>query len=248
MGSLYKLQSPSGKCYIGITSKTLAKRWEQHRFNAAKGHGTRQGSDCAGLYNAIRKYGPQAFSIGSIAESDDWATLQQLEKDAILVHGSLFPGGYNLSEGGEGALGHRPTDEARRRMSAAHKRAPVALVEIRAKGLAKAVAVRAANWNAKSDEEKAVWLVGHRQRLREARARPKVREADFLRLRAQGADPEYRKRLSAALIGRSMPEWSNERKLALSAKRRAEWADPVMREKRLAGFARAKIEREHGKT
>ena len=44
---LYRHTSPSGKVYIGITSKSVNKRW-----NGGRGYKT-----CIYFYNAILKYG-----------------------------------------------------------------------------------------------------------------------------------------------------------------------------------------------
>ena len=48
----------SGRRYIGLTKLTMLKRWNQHLNNASK----KRGKGCHHFWNAIRKYGPQAFS------------------------------------------------------------------------------------------------------------------------------------------------------------------------------------------
>ena len=60
MGFLYKATSPSGKSYIGITSKSVPERWKQHAYAASRG---RRGLLCS----AIRKYGPEAFTLKVMA-------------------------------------------------------------------------------------------------------------------------------------------------------------------------------------
>lgn len=65
MGCLYKLTSPSGKSYIGISSKGLDARWAKHVEHAL-------GKRTAGaLYAALRKYGPGTFTREVLAESND---------------------------------------------------------------------------------------------------------------------------------------------------------------------------------
>jgi hypothetical protein len=72
----------TGKRYIGITSRTVERRWAQHICQAKSSRGGRWH-----FPNAIRKYGPEAFEP-SILEWD----LRNPEK------------GFNLAEGGE----HKP--------------------------------------------------------------------------------------------------------------------------------------------
>src|SRR5262249_28878353 len=83
MGCLYKLTSPSGKSYIGITIKTFEERWAKHIEHA-------MGKRANGaLYAALRKYGPDAFRHEVLAECDDWSRLCKMEIQAIKEHGTL---------------------------------------------------------------------------------------------------------------------------------------------------------------
>jgi group I intron endonuclease len=85
----------NGKRYIGQTVKTLRQRWQQHKAHA------KQGADTL-LGKAIRKYGPESFTIEVVAES--YAPfLDDAEKLAIWVYQShVRRGGYNLTHGGDG--------------------------------------------------------------------------------------------------------------------------------------------------
>lgn len=108
MGCLYKLTSPSGKIYLGITTKTLDQRWKQHIKESRR-------SKNYTLHNAIRKYGAEAFIVKCLVIADDVAFLLDLEKKAIAAFGTKSPGGYNLVAGGLGTLSPSPITKARMR-------------------------------------------------------------------------------------------------------------------------------------
>lgn len=91
--------------YCGITTKKLSRRWNQH---------TR--SEYA-LGRAIRKYGVEAFSMELIAESWSFDDLKEFERLLIKQYDTFGPGGYNLTEGGDGFLGAKHSEETRAKFS-----------------------------------------------------------------------------------------------------------------------------------
>jgi hypothetical protein len=93
MGELYKLTFPSGKAYIGITLSTARERLRHHYYGRSRNYA---------ISNAIKKYGVDAVQIDVLARSDNWDDLCRLECEAIEEHRTRFPGGYNLTGGGEG--------------------------------------------------------------------------------------------------------------------------------------------------
>lgn len=97
---LYKLTFANGKSYIGITSCSLERRLSLHRSHAKR---EKRGI----LQRAIRKYGPFGFTSEIIERSDDWKSLCNLEKTAIVLFNTLVPNGYNLTMGGEGTSGFK---------------------------------------------------------------------------------------------------------------------------------------------
>ena len=101
---LYKLTSPSGKSYIGITRGALQVRLNHHRFDSERGSRGK-------LHTAIRKYGFENFKVEVLNASNDPDELCELEIAAIREHGSFGKGGYNLTLGGEGVLGTKLTEE-----------------------------------------------------------------------------------------------------------------------------------------
>lgn len=107
--SLYKLTSPSGKVYIGI-SIDVKKRWGEHKSAANCGV---QGA----LYNAIRKYGWDKF-VCEVVEEASFEEIKFKEIETIRLLNTLAPNGYNLTLGGDGTLGCFKSEEVRRKIAA----------------------------------------------------------------------------------------------------------------------------------
>ena len=104
----------NGKKYVGITVKSVSTRFNQHIRNAMHGKG-------AYFHNAIRKYGPEAFSVQQLMVCDSMDEAKEMEKILIQKHQSFCrQGGYNCTLGGEGVVGFQPTKEQRERMSEAN--------------------------------------------------------------------------------------------------------------------------------
>lgn len=91
----------NGKFYIGVTSCGILKRKREH-FCAAF---TEQSS--LPFHRALRKYGKEGFTFVTLCEFDSYC--EALEKEVELI-ASLKPA-YNLTSGGEGALGYKHTPE-----------------------------------------------------------------------------------------------------------------------------------------
>ena len=106
--TVYMHISPSGKRYVGITSRKPKYRW-----NNGKGYKEQV------FYNAIEKYGWENFehiiiAKGLTEEEADW-----LETELIKELDLRNPDkGYNITEGGDGIKGVNPrnymTEEAKR--------------------------------------------------------------------------------------------------------------------------------------
>jgi group I intron endonuclease len=98
MGFIYKLTSPSGKAYIGKTTrKAVEIRLKQHRSPNSK---------CTAIRNAIQKYGYENFVVEKWAFPDEY--LLEYEQLFIKDHGTLSPDGYNLKAAG---FDNRQTDD-----------------------------------------------------------------------------------------------------------------------------------------
>lgn len=103
----------NGRRYIGITSEhTVARRWWRHQNSARTGLPTP-------LARAIRKHGAAAFTIEAIGCGKTWSDLQLMEQALIAQHQTFIEdGGYNLTRGGDGMVGNRPSDATRAKQAA----------------------------------------------------------------------------------------------------------------------------------
>jgi group I intron endonuclease len=90
----------NGKCYIGITSQGLARRWAEHRSGAKRGKRSR-------LSMAIRRHGVENFTIEHVASAQNWADLCATERALVAQYDSRRRG-YNASQGGDVRIGSRP--------------------------------------------------------------------------------------------------------------------------------------------
>ena len=89
---IYRLISPSGKFYIGMTKSKLKTRWQQHKKRADTGINHP-------LYNAIRKYGAESFIVETIDYANSKENAQKLE--IAHIANSDKNKLYNLSLGGD---------------------------------------------------------------------------------------------------------------------------------------------------
>jgi len=91
---LYQLKFPNGKSYIGITSRNINVRFDEHCRAKSKNL----------CQKAIHKYGKENISIAILAVTDNWELLCLAEMEAIEKFNTFKPNGYNLTLGGEGVL------------------------------------------------------------------------------------------------------------------------------------------------
>lgn len=142
--TVYKHTSPSGKVYIGITSKKPEKRWDN-------GKGYR---DCPHMARAVAKYGWENFAHAIIAEGLAKEEAEAMEIKLIAEFRSNNGDfGYNVDLGGsapgraseetrqrmsESHMGHPTSEETRRKISAAHKGVPLSPTHLAASRTASA--------------------------------------------------------------------------------------------------------------
>lgn len=117
MPSIYLIRLNGEPKYVGYTNRSIESRWAKHLSAARRGW-------TQVLYRAIRKHGESAFTIESLMEHEDAAyLLHEMERKFIteykthIRHGK----GYNLTDGGEGAIGWIPTEETKQRISDAKR-------------------------------------------------------------------------------------------------------------------------------
>ena len=87
----------NGKVYVGQTNQLLERRWTLHKSRSRRNEGY-----TAHLYNAMRKYGIDAFSIVSITTCETSDQANTLEAIWIILLDSTNPKvGYNMTSGGD---------------------------------------------------------------------------------------------------------------------------------------------------
>lgn len=107
---VYQITGPTGK-YIGQT-KDLPKRLLDHSYRMRKGASTR-------LHRAMRKYGADCFFTDVLLSSTTHENVLLAEQAIIEQLKASGQPLYNLTDGGEGACGHRHSEESRLKMSLA---------------------------------------------------------------------------------------------------------------------------------
>jgi len=127
MGLIYKATSPSGKCYVGQTTRSLIQRKKEHWKSAKFGLDTT--FSCA-----LRKYGVDNFL---------WEVLEEVENSLLnerevyfIKRFSSFGEGYNSTTGGNSGActdaqkvkisksltGKKHSQATKEKMSQAHKK------------------------------------------------------------------------------------------------------------------------------
>jgi len=115
MGVVYEAKNKiNGKRYVGKTSRSLEVRREEHLKNS------RSGSDLY-FHRALRKYKPETFEWRVLMSCKNEDDLNKSERICIKMLKTKVLGGYNLTDGGEGAFGYSHSAETKAKMSAAQK-------------------------------------------------------------------------------------------------------------------------------
>lgn len=203
----------NGKGYIGLTSKTLAKRWAAHKSDA------RRGSKAA-LHVAIRKHGESAFvadHVVSLLPTFTLADLQDLERAVIAQDGTFsFDGGYNRNRGGDGCpkgtvawrRGKPLSAEHRANLAAAWARNPDRrrAQSERCKGIVPVAALAA--------QQDPTFLVEQAERLRVRNAEMNQSSEHKAKLKAAWARSPERRVKAAQTMARVMSSHQAERRVA----------------------------------
>ena len=102
----------NGKVYVGQAIRGKEKRWNRH-LNDMKA-----GSELY-LHRAIRKYGAENFTVSLLATAESHEELNRLEVLWVFLLKSHGPGGYNMTDGGEGCTGALQSEETKAKKSKA---------------------------------------------------------------------------------------------------------------------------------
>jgi group I intron endonuclease len=108
--TIYKaVNKINGKVYIGFDSLWPRRKWH-HKAKSQKNNQK--------FYCAIRKYGWDNFEWSIVYQSkENFHCLRVMEPFFIKEYNSFGELGYNMTLGGEGALGCKHTDEVRKKNS-----------------------------------------------------------------------------------------------------------------------------------
>lgn len=114
---IYRAKNISnGKVYIGQTIRPMQDRTRQHRYEAKMKKYNMK------FHHAINKYGFENFIFEIIAHVDGKHNADFLERSFIEKYNSTDDAhGYNMSFGGEGNIGLKHTDEAKKRVGIKNK-------------------------------------------------------------------------------------------------------------------------------
>lgn len=104
----------NGKRYVGITSKSNPN----HRWNSGRGY-----KENTHFNSAIEKYGWDAFDHIIISDGLDAEEAKNMECALISQWNTKDPlFGYNMTAGGDGTQGFYPSEETRKKLSAARRK------------------------------------------------------------------------------------------------------------------------------
>jgi group I intron endonuclease len=106
----------NNKKYVGQTINPNS-RFNQHIISSKK-------DTNIFLYNAINKYGNENFSFDLVEIDIPIEDVNEREKDWISKLKTKKPYGYNLTDGGEGTLGYKHTNETKEKLSKMKKGVP----------------------------------------------------------------------------------------------------------------------------
>lgn len=119
--TIYKIISPSNKIYIGVTSN-YRKRYNYYKNNNSEGQKK--------LSASFNKHGFENHTF-EIIDTITGTLSQALSKEMFWIRTYMsncvkYPEmkGLNLTDGGQGTIGYKATDELRKRLSDYHKANP----------------------------------------------------------------------------------------------------------------------------
>jgi len=104
----------NGKRYIGVTCQSITNRKAKHFWYALVGKSKSH------FHKAIRKYGKDGFIFSTVGSYD---TYKEALADEIKLISELKPE-YNITPGGQGFIGYKPTEEIRLKSSERMKGKP----------------------------------------------------------------------------------------------------------------------------
>ncbi len=117
---IYRMIFPNGKMYIGLTTRTIRERKNEHKSDFLSKRNNWP------VYNAMNKYGWENIKWEILEDNiTDFEYLKEREAFNILKYDTYLPNGYNMTLGGEGRYGRIVSEETRKKMSLSQKSKPL---------------------------------------------------------------------------------------------------------------------------
>ena len=115
--TIYKATNTiNGKSYIGFDSN-WPDRQKAHKTSSKT---VSSNFSCPHFHRALKKYGFASFSWEVLYQNDDKDhTLKTMEPFYIEKYNTFLGEGYNMTSGGEGTFGVKPSPETRQKLSIA---------------------------------------------------------------------------------------------------------------------------------
>lgn len=103
---IYRAIFPNGKSYIGRTTQSFNSRVTGHKNKAKRPRYV--------IHHAIRKYKFENVKWKILEDNiTDFEYLKEREKFYIKKFDSFLPNGYNMTYGGDGAIGYKMNEKAK---------------------------------------------------------------------------------------------------------------------------------------
>lgn len=182
-GTVYRLEFPNGKSYVGITEVGAATRYAGHRASVKAG-------SSLPVHNAWRKYGEPSLQILDVVPVSE---LLSREVELIELLGTLAPDGYNATPGGD--FNPSKLECVNRKRAEASRGRPMSEA-------ARAALLRANKGRKLSDEHRAALSAAGKGRPKSAEHRKKISEA----LKGRKVPEEAVRKTADALRGRKNPQ------------------------------------------
>ena len=244
---VYKITcAVNGKSYIGITSKTVKKRFSEHCAASASKKGSK-----TNLQHAIAAHGACNFSTYTLYEAVNILEARKVERALISDHNTLRPNGYNLTNGGDGSTkgfkvapevvalnrqrntGKIMPEETKRKISAALKGRPKTPEHIENARLARGNITPSIETRAKiSATLKQKYETDENYRTAMKKTSDKTSELRSRLKKELWATPEFRNKMEKyrAAPWLRTPEVVNK----MGEAKRKQWADPIYRARFIA--------------
>lgn len=195
MGIIYMMTSPSGKAYIGQTTKALSKRMAQHQ--------TKTGRHCPLIHGAIMEYGFHNFKVETLMHVPD-ELLSFYEMRAIELYGTQDRRyGYNLTAGGKEAPLKNPEVAARLKETWKDPEVKARLVQARIRQWKDPENLRKMAEGVKAAHARPETKAKYRAGWKKAQSTPEAREKNAAAQRLAWKDPANRKARSNGMKKRN---------------------------------------------